>query len=261
MHESASKGFGEHGQWLNALQPYIPDWAHGFVDPVVITGWLVILFVAVLAYVGGRDLKRVPRGLQNAWEIGITALQGLSRQMVGPGGERYAPLLTTIFVYVFFNCVIGLVPGFVAPNSTLNSTAAPAIVVFFAVQYFGFREQGWQYLKHFTGDVWLLSPIMIAVHLIGELAKPLSLSVRLFGNTFGDDTLVAEFTKLSAQLMHSIWVPLPLQLPFLFLALFIAFIQAVVFVMLTAAYINMATTHEEDGQGTADEAAEARQAA
>ena len=102
---------------------------------------------------------------------------------------------------------------------------------------------------------------MIAVHLIGELAKPLSLSVRLFGNTFGDDTLVAEFTKLSAQLMHSIWVPLPLQLPFLFLALFIAFIQAVVFVMLTAAYINMATTHEEDGQGTADEAAEARQAA
>ncbi len=246
MHGEASSGFGEHGQWLNALQPYIPEWADGFVDPVVITGWLIIALLVVLAYMGSRHLRSVPRGVQNVWEFFIEAIQGLCVEMIGPGGERFAPFITTIFLYVFFNALVGLIPGFAAPAATLNGTFAPALVVFFAVQYFGFKEHGVRYLKHFTGDVWLLAPVLFIVHLIGELAKPLSLAVRLFGNTFGDDTLVAEFIRLSAEVMKAIWVPLPFQLPFLFLAMFIAFIQAVVFVMLTCAYINMATGHEEE---------------
>ncbi len=248
----------EHGQWLNALQPYIPAWAVDYVNPVVITAWLVVLILAVVAYLGGRHLRLVPTGLQNLWEVVIEAMEGMGREMIGLGGQRFAPFITTIFVYVFFNSLIGLVPGFVAPSASLSSTFAPAIVVFFAVQYFGFREHGIRYLKHFTGDVWFLAPIMVFVHLIGELAKPLSLAVRLFGNTFGDDTLVAEFIKLSADIMHAIWVPLPLQLPFLFLALLIAFIQALVFMMLTCAYINMVIGHdggEHDG-GSSGHAAE-----
>ena len=236
----------EHGQWINALQPYIPEWAAGYLNTVVITAWLVVLLLAVTAYLGGRHLRTVPTGLQNFWEFVIETMEAAGREMIGPGGERFAPFITAIFAYVFFNSLIGLVPGFVAPSANLSTTFAPAIVVFFAVQYFGFREHGIRYLKHFTGDVWLLAPIMLLVHLIAEFAKPLSLAVRLFGNTFGDDTLVAEFIKLSADIMHAIWVPLPLQLPFVFLALFIAFIQALVFMMLTCAYINMAIGHESE---------------
>ncbi len=236
----------EHGQWLNALQPYIPEWAVHYVNPVVITAWLVILLLAVVAYLGGRHLRAVPAGLQNFWEFVVETMEGLGQEMIGLGGERFAPFITTIFAYVFFNSLIGIVPGFVAPSATLSATFAPAIVVFFAVQYFGFREHGIRYLKHFTGDVWWLAPVMVFVHLIGELAKPLSLAVRLFGNTFGDDTLVAEFIKLSAAIMPAIWVPLPLQLPFLFLALLIAFLPALVFTMLTCAYINMVVGHDAD---------------
>ncbi len=246
MHEGSSGGFGGHGQWLNALQPYIPEWAQGYVDPVVITAWLIVGLLVLLAYLGSRRLRSVPSGLQNVWEFFIETLEGLCVDMIGPGGGRFAPFITTIFLYVFFNALVGLVPGFAAPAASLNATFAPALVVFFAVQYFGFKEHGLKYLKHFTGDAWLLAPVLFTVHLISELAKPLSLAVRLFGNTFGDDTLVAEFIRLSAEAMKAIWVPLPFQLPFLFLAMFIAFVQALVFVMLTGAYINMAISHDAD---------------
>lgn len=244
MHGESNGGLGEHGQWLNALRPYIPDWLDGYVDPVTVTAFLVMGMLVVLAYFGGHRLGKVPRGLQNFWEMVISAIQGLCREMIGEGGERYAAFIGTIFVWVFSMSAVGLVPGFVAPASTLNATLAPALVVFFAIQYFGFRAHGWQYLKHFTGDSWLLAIIMVPIHIIGELVKPLSLAMRLFGNTFGDDTLVAEFINMSASIMKSIFIPIPLQLPFLFLAVFIALIQAVVFVMLTCTYINMATSHE-----------------
>ncbi len=265
MHGESQTSIEHHGQWLNALLPYIPDWAEAYISPIVLTAWLVIAIVGILAYLGGRRLNLVPTGLQNLWEFAVEALENFSREMIGPGGERFAPFLGAIFIYVFFNSIIGLIPGFVSPTATLNATAAPAIVVFFAVQYFGIREQGLGYVKHYTGDVsvmplWLaipMVPIMIVIHLIGELAKPLTLALRLYGNVFGDDTLVAQFIVLAALIMHSIYLPLPLHLPFVFFALLIAFIQAFVFIMLSASYINMALTHGGDDHEPAEPAADA----
>lgn len=265
MHGESQPGIEHHGQWLNALQPYIPEWAQAYVDPIVLTAWLVVAILGVLAYLGGRDLKMVPAGLQNLWEFAVEALENFSEQMIGPDGAKYAPFLGTIFVYVFFNSIIGLVPGFVSPTATVNATAAPAIVVLFAVQYFGVREQGIAYLQHFTGDIsimplWLaipMVPLMLVIHTIGELAKPLTLALRLYGNIFGDDTLVVQFIILSALIMQSIYLPLPLHLPFVFFALLIAFIQAFVFIMLSASYISMAVSHDgqaEDHQHHADAA-------
>lgn len=241
-----SQALEQHGHWLNAAKPYIPHWAEGYVDPVVLTVWIVIAGLVLLAYFGGRQLRQVPEPLQNIWEFFVETIQGFCQQIIGPGGERFAPFIGTIFLYVFCNAAIGLVPGFVAPASTLNTTLAPALIVFFAVQYFGFREHGIRYLKHFTGDIWWLAPLMAVLHLIGEIARPMTLSLRLFANVFGDDTLVLKFIDLGGDVLHAIWLPIPLHFPFLFLALFIAFIQGLIFIMLTSAYIALAVGHDED---------------
>jgi ATP synthase subunit 6 len=173
-----SQALEQHGHWLNVAKPYIPHWAEGYIDPVVLTVWVVLAALILLAYLGGRHLRQVPGPMQNAWEFFVETIQGFCRQIIGPGGDRYAPFIGSIFLYVFCNAAIGLVPGFVAPASSLNTTLAPALTVFFAVQYFGFREHGIRYIKHFTGDIWWLAPLMFVLHLIGEIARPLTLSLR-----------------------------------------------------------------------------------
>lgn len=243
MHEESSDALAHHGHWLNAAEPYIPQWAEGYVDPVVLTGGLIGIGLVVFAYLGGRRLKDVPRGIQNVWELYVQIIQGFCRQIIGPGGERFAPFIGTIFLYVFCNAAIGLVPGFMAPAASLNTTLAPALVVFFAVQYFGFKEHGVKYLKHFTGEIWWLAPLMFVLHLVGEIARPVTLALRLFANVFGDDTLVLSFIDLGGQVLHATWLPIPLHFPFLLLAIFIAFIQGLIFIMLTSAYISMAVAH------------------
>ena len=241
---------GEHpGTWFNALVPLIPSWAQHFINVVTLASWTVIAILLVLAWVGTRRMAAVPRGWQNIWEWVCEVFRGFAVAVIGPGGERYMPLLATFFIYIFFLSLFGLIPGCISPTTTLNMTVALAIVVFFAVQYFGFRTHGLAYVKHFVGDVpFILKPVMLIVHLIGELAKPVSLSVRLFGNIFGEDQTVGAFLRLADQIQKAAHVPIPLHLPMVAFAIFGGFIQAYVFTTLTAAYIGMATQEQEHGK-------------
>ena len=238
---------GEHpGTWYNALEPYIPLWAHPYINVVTLASWTVMLVLLVFVWLGTRRMTPVPRGWQNTWEWVCEVFQGFARAVIGPDGEKYMPLLATFFVYIFFLNLFGLVPGFISPTTSLNMTVALAIVVFFSVQYLGFRAHGLGYLKHFVGDVpFILKPVMLVIHLIGEVAKPLSLSVRLFGNIFGEDQTVAAFIGLANQMLKAVPIPIPIHLPMVAFAMFGGFVQAFVFTTLTAAYIGMATGGEE----------------
>jgi len=237
----------EHGSWLKPIADLLPESWHGYVDLYVLNTWLVMLALVLLAWLGTRRRARVPSGLQNAWEMYVEYVRGFCVEQIGPGAERYAPLLGTLFIYILFMNLFGLVPGFITPTMSINVTAALALSVFLFVQYSGFVEQGLGYLAHFVGEPWWLFPINIPVHVIGELAKPLSLAVRLFGNMFGEETAIFRMAALGAMILPFTHIPIPVQIINVALHLVIGPIQAFIFFILSAAYIQMAT-HAEDGE-------------
>ncbi|MBM4321145.1 MAG: F0F1 ATP synthase subunit A, partial [Deltaproteobacteria bacterium] len=150
------------------------------------------------------------------------------------------PLLGTFFLYILFLNLGGLVPGFISATAALNTTVALALCCFIAVQYFAFRSQGFAYLKHFVGEPWWLFPINVPIHVLGELARPLSLSIRLFGNIFGEDTVIAALISMGVIALGAggWFIPVPMQFPMLIFGIFGSFVQALVFTMLAASYIS-----------------------
>ena len=158
---------------------------------------------------------------------------GLMEGVMGPRASRYFPLIGTLFVYIFTCNLMGVIPGLVPPTDNINTNAACAVVVFLYYNYQGIRQQGFRtYLKHFMGPVLWLAPLMLVVELIGHLVRPVSLSVRLFGNITGDHLVLGIFSNL---------VPLIVPVIFMGMAIFVSFIQAFVFSLLSMIYIALAT--------------------
>ena len=145
-------------------------------------------------------------------------------------------IIGALALFIFLSNVLGMIPGFQSPTETLNTTGACAITVFCLTHYYGFREHGIKYLKQFTGPIIWLAPLMIPVELIGHFVRPVSLSIRLFGNIFGDHTVVAIFFSL---------VPLLLPLPMMILGLLVAIIQTFVFILLSMTYFSLAIEGHE----------------
>jgi len=191
--------------------------------------WVVMIVLIVPAFLLTRRLKGIPGLGQNILEFLVETLQGFLEAMMGPKGKRYLPLIGTLVLFILLSNLLGLIPGFHSPTNNLNTTVACALVVFFSTHLIGIKEQGFrQYLKHFTGPIWWLAPIMVPVEVIGHLARPVSLSIRLFGNIFGEDTVLLILLSL---------VPLLIPLPMMFLALFTSVVQTFIFVMLSTIYI------------------------
>jgi F-type H+-transporting ATPase subunit a len=121
-----------------------------------------------------------------------------------------------------------LIPGFYPPTANLNTNAALALIVFFMTHIVGVKEHGSHYIKHFMGPILWLAPLMIIIELIGHLARPLSLSLRLFGNMYGHEIVLMIFCGL---------VPFLLPIPMMLMGVLVAFIQAFVFSLLAMIYI------------------------
>ena len=158
----------------------------GIPDHVTYT-WLVMIILAGLAFVASRNVALVPRGVQNFMEVVLEQFQQMIDDVIGHEGRRYLPLIATLGLFILVANLLGLVPGMNGPTTNLNTTAACALVVFFAYHWIGVRKQGAvTYLKHFMGPVPLaLKPLMFVIEIISHLARPLSLTLRLFGNMFG----------------------------------------------------------------------------
>ena len=196
---------------------------------------VVLIICATLAT---RNYQKVPRGIQNVFEWAV----GLLRDMVhgfipGAQGDKYLPYLGSVFLFIFTMNMLGVIPGFRSPTMTLSTTAALGITTFIMVQQYAIRATGpVAYIKHFMGDVAWLAPLMLVVEIIGELAKPLSLSLRLFGNIFGEDNVIEQLMTLGG------WIPV--QAPMMLLALFTSFLQAFIFTTLSTIYIASKVVHE-----------------
>lgn len=251
MHgEAAGHGAGlEHGTWLHFLYTYgiLPKW----IPEAVPVTWLIIVILSVLAILATRRMERIPSGLQNAAEWVYQALDGFVRNIMGgEKGSKYTPVIGPIFIFILALNLFGVIPGFMSPTANINTTVALALFAFFVVQYYGIREAGVKnYVMHFLGEPIWLAPLMLPLHIIGELARPLSLSIRLFGNIFGEDMVIAILILIVIQVLGKLLIPI--QFPMLLFAVFTSFVQALVFSMLTSIYIAVALgDHSEHAHQT-----------
>ncbi len=218
--------------------------------------WLVMLILLGLFIAATRSLQMVPRGLQNFMEMVLGQFLTLLDDVIGHEGRRYFPLIATFGLFILTGNLLGLVPGMEAPTGNLNTTAACALIVFFTYHWIGIRKQGLgPYLRHFGGPVPWLAPLMFPIELISHLARPLSLSLRLFGNITGGHILLGVIFFLvgfdgllgwalkgspSGIVMGGLGslVMIAFTVGFLIpLKILVAFLQAFIFVMLSMLYI------------------------
>jgi len=220
-----------------------------FVEACLYAWFFVIPGLALLSFVGTAKLERVPGPLQNFLEMCVTALQGFVASLIpAPYAKVFFPFIGSVFIYIFALNILGVVPGMQAATSTINTTCALALCTFVMTHYAGFTYAGAGYLKHFVGEPAWLGPLMAPIHVIGELARPASLTLRLFGNIGGEEKAVAIFVSFGI----ATGIFLPIHLPLLALAIFTSFVQALVFSLLSCAYIGGALphhSHEHEGHG------------
>jgi F-type H+-transporting ATPase subunit a len=214
-----------------------------WIPPHVLFTWVVMAILVGFGFVVGRTLRAVPGPLQNFAEVIVEGFYGLLDQMIGRQGRQFLPLVGTAGLFILTSNLLANIPGFQPPTANWNTTIALAVTVFLSYNYFGIRKHGLlNYLKHFCGPIWWLAPLMFPIEFIGHLARPVSLSVRLFGNIFGEESVVTILLSLSWLVMpYLIW--LGVMLP---LSLFTAAVQTFVFIMLTMVYIAGAV---EEGHG------------
>jgi F-type H+-transporting ATPase subunit a len=212
----------------------------------VLGAMLVTLFLGVGAasYYGaikraGKDAIVPPAkfNLRNLFELFAEGVLSLMESVMGKkNAVRFLPLIGSLAFFIFFSNALALIPGFPVPTSTLKTNLALAVLVFLATHYYGVREHGLKYFKHFLGPIPVLAPIMLPIELISHVARPVSLSLRLMGNMASDHKVVAAFLAL---------VPILVPVPFLVLGMLVVIVQTLVFSLLTMVYISMAVAHEE----------------
>ena len=226
------------------------DWSWAELFPILIdqphvfNGIIVSAIILVIVTMGYKQLIKTEDDIvpspkltfRNAVELIVESLANIVVDTMGPRGKEFVLIVGTLGLFILFNNLSGLVPGFLPATDNVNTTFACSLTVFVLTHYYGFKEHGFKYLKQFVGPMWALSPLMIPVELIGHIARPLSLGLRLFGNITGDHLVTAIFFGL---------VPILVPLPVMFLGLFVAFVQTFVFMLLSMAYFSGAISHEE----------------
>jgi len=251
-------------EWTKPLARTVAGWfgitqinedmynAHGLLH-VIIMFFVLILVILIATFVGGKyrkmlaedDIEPKPgASIPNFIEAIVGAVLSMSREVIGRDDvKQYLPLLGSLTFVILFNNLLGLIPGFYVATDNWNTTLAMAIVVFLMYNYYGMKTHGvGKYLAHFMGPLegklrFIMAPIMVPIELISHIARPLSLSLRLLGNMFGDHKVFGVFMGLSA-------LPLFYPLPFLALGLLVAIVQTLVFVLLSMVYISLATAHD-----------------
>ncbi len=215
-----------HG--INITFPYL-----GKVPGDVLYAWLAMIILLTVAVIVRLSLKSVPAGVQNFVEVIVEFFLNLVENSIGHMGRVFFPLIATLGMYILLCNFLGLIPGFEAPTSNINATASMAIPVFLATHYYGLKIHKFGYIKHFVGPMRSIFtlPLMILmffIEFIGHLARPLTLSVRLFGNMIAKHKILVILGFLTPWIIPTV---------ILGLGVLVSIIQAFVFVLLTTLYL------------------------
>ncbi len=245
----------EHSLIYILLSKYfhLPSWA----DTAIMAGLAILLLSFIVAFASRRFSILSPSRLQSGIELGVSALENFVRENLRKeDADFFTPFIGSLFIYILILNLLSVIPGFIPPTMDLNVTIALALVTFVVVQYSGARRKGiLGYIKHISEwELFAHTPIYLLpfcllgalffgiIHLIGELAKPFSLAVRLFANMYGEETMVLSFVALSPVFFR--FFAIPFQFPFVLFHMFIGFLQAYIFTVLATIYISIATKEE-----------------
>ena len=214
------------------MEPH--SWLPTFGLPVH-TGLMLYVAVGLVVFsviMKGR-LRVVPGKMQSIIEILFELIIDLANDAMGPKGKKFIPLVLTFFFFILISNSLGLIPGLYPPTANLNTTVALALIVFILYNVVGVMEHGFGYIKQFMGPIPWLAPIMFPIEVMGHLARPLSLSFRLFGNMFGHESLLMVLLLL---MPYSVALLLFSTL----LGVIAVVLQAFIFSLLTMVYLGLA---------------------
>jgi F-type H+-transporting ATPase subunit a len=217
------------------------------IPPYLVMVMLIVTGLTVLSLmVRSRLSVENPGKLQIVLEDGLRALIGLLEEWIGPDGRRFLPLIGTLGVFILLGNYIGLIPGLMAPTSSINVTLGCAITTWVYYHFQGIKKQGVvNYIKHFAlppGAPVAMAPLMFVIEIISHFSRVLSLSLRLFGNIFGEELVIVILASI---------IPFVVPLPMMLLGLVTGGLQAFIFVLLSIIYLQgaVAVEHEHDEHG------------
>ena len=192
--------------------------------------WLVMLIVILISCLATRNLKAVPTGWQNFIEIIVTWLHGQMDSMMGKKGRMLlAPFIVSLFMFLLTSNLIGLIPTLASPTNDLNTTLGMALLVVAMVHALGLYFKRGHYIAHFFQP---FAPFVI-INMIEEIAKPITLAFRLFGNILAGEILIIVLLRLTE---NPFWMTIP-SVAWLGFSIFISCVHAVIFTMLSMAYL------------------------
>lgn len=204
----------------------------------VVTGIITLTAIAGRAAIGKGEAAIEPAGklsLKAIFESIVDFMYWLNDMVLGKSGRKYIPFFGSIFIFIFINNIFGLVPGMAPATENFNTGFAVGMFSFVFYNWYGLKEDGLAYLKHFLGPMLFLAPLMLVIEIISHFVRPVSLGLRLGGNMTGDHQVLASFLELTG-----VGVPVI----FYFFGLFVCFIQAFVFTLLSMVYVMMASHHD-----------------
>jgi F-type H+-transporting ATPase subunit a len=213
------------------------DSAHPWANYVSMEIVVAVIIIATFALLRPRLSMDRPGKFQHIFELIYGFLTGQTDEVIGDRGRPYTAFFGTLFIFILFANLIGLIPTFESPTMFAAVPLGCAMAAFAYYNMVGVKTQGvGHYLKHFAGPMPFLAPLMFPIEIISNLARPLSLTLRLFANMFAGEQVTMAFMGL---------VPLIVPLPFLGLHVFVSFLQAYIFMLLTMVYVNDVLPHEE----------------
>lgn len=169
------------------------------------------------------------------FELIVEFIHGLAESVIGEQGRHYVPLFSAIFFFILINNLLGVIPGVSPATENFNTTFALGIMIFIYYNYLGFKENGWHYLKHFMGPLIWVAPLMFVIEVISHMIRPLTLGLRLANVMRGDHLVLGIFLDL---------VPVLVPVVFYVLGIFVSFVQALVFTLLSMVYVSMSIAHD-----------------
>ena len=207
-------------------------WSNFIAMEILVAAVIVVVF----ALLRPRLSVDRPGGFQHCLELTYLFLRNTAEEVMGPHGRHYMAFFGTIFIFILFSNLLGIIPTFESPTMFAAVPLGCALATFVYYNLMGFRAQGvGGYLKHFAGPMPLLAPLMVPIELISHMSRPLSLTIRLYANMYAGEQVTLAFLGL---------VPLVIPVAFMGLHVFVAFLQAFVFALLTMVYVAGAVEHE-----------------
>lgn len=224
--------------WANLIPGVGHEYAHVATAGATSVALIAIAFIARGA-LGNGETAIVPASkpsIRGIFEMITEFLVGIIDLVIGEEGRKYVPFFSALFLFILFNNLCGMIPGVAPATENINMTFPMGVASFVAYNYYGLKENGISYLKHFLGPIWWLFWLMLPIELISNLLRPLTLGLRLANVITGDHTVVETFLNFPPH----IGIPIP----FYLLGILVCLIQAFVFTVLSMVYIALATAHD-----------------